>query len=717
MSDGIFDVAAPHAPQYALQRSITQIPTQQPTPKVSRLSRISSYIGLGSVARAGSPTTSTFPEIVMQRSESMKSRVVSYGEAAHDRSTGIWRTGSNMQSEYDNFRESDRTWHSPNIVQMMETVSCTMMANGISEPIPRHLNASIISMIEEFRVHLGKLKTLQADFDGLRSEHQNEAKEFANTAHEWKVREIAFNAEIKRLEHIISHTQEGAESVILARAGSIVDRNDGGEFQTKLNYFSRSKGKFSTSPSRVYQAANLADDCNTGVSTGYNKGFENMNMEEMRTSINLPDTTLGTVYSFRLPRQLATVPANNLSYITDHRPRLMADHNRDVRLTELLTRNGVTKAPKQGKDDADLRERMVAARHFYNTTGRPCPPCVMDTKKEPTARISNPSTTSSSSKISRSSSSSSPDAQGALVKANKDHVTPRTTPVPQHPIKVSDGENALAAIQEILKTNGGFPEDAVDDGSCSDSSFVLPHKHSLVQCSHLPVVPETKPISHFNSVDHGSRKNAVRQSGLQRQDSSGLLRSSRSSSSSDSSQSSHRSLTQIFMESNHATDRHVDDSSAASEGLLASKASSRQGSASSASVGSSPSRKVQSALDITLSQETIDAARRERTIDNYHTKTSSFIRPEDFRALPPQPKGYVPGQQRPRYTTGPPPGLPVHPLLRHGQTQLRRPVTRPVFQARAAEITGNQDAITAATEVMARSRTSAIAREVLDEDI
>lgn len=298
MGDGTVGMAVPQAPQRSLQRAVTQIPTQQHNSKASRLSRISSYIGLASVARAGSPTTSTLPEVVMQRSESMKTRAVSYNEAAHDRSTGIWRTSSDMESGYNNFRESDRTWHSPNVIQMMETVSCAMMANGISEPIPRHLNASIISMVEEFRPYLSKMTTLQADFDRLRNARQAEAKEFTNMAHEWKMREIAFRAEIKRLEQIISHTQEGVGSVILARASSIVDRHDGMEFLAELDRLSKSKGRCLIPPTGIL----LANKRDTDGSSGYNKGAENVNMEEMRTSITLPDTTLSTVYSFRPPQ-------------------------------------------------------------------------------------------------------------------------------------------------------------------------------------------------------------------------------------------------------------------------------------------------------------------------------------------------------------------------------------------------------------------------------
>lgn len=222
-------------PQPSLQRSLTQVPSQQP--KSSRLQRISSYIGLGSVAKAQPPVTT---EIVMQRSESMTSRTISYQEVPLDRSRGLWRTASTVDTSFELYRPSNETWESPNVVQTLETISCAMMANGIAEPIPRHLNGCIMSMIEEFRLHLNKLSTVQAGFEELRHTRQQEVKDFATMADEWQERECAFKTEIKRLEHIIADTQKGVESVILARAGSVVNRNGGRAFQARLNRLSRS---------------------------------------------------------------------------------------------------------------------------------------------------------------------------------------------------------------------------------------------------------------------------------------------------------------------------------------------------------------------------------------------------------------------------------------------------------------------------------------------
>lgn len=374
---------------------------------------------------------------------------------------------------------------------------------------------------------------------------------------------------------------------------------------------------------------------------------------------------------------------------------------------------------------------MVAAQHLYNTTGRSSSPRDAVPTNGPPAQKFNVSATLPPSTVSRTTSSSSSDARNALTKTtDTDNVAPRTTWA-KHPVQKPDGENALVVIREML-VHGRLPENAVDDDSGSDNSYVVSPQHnrrfsfatgddqptasngvpirfqkvtvkkhpkySQVQGDHLLAVPEAATISHFTGLDH-NKNNAMQRTGIQIPNSS-----LPSSSSSSSSQNSHRSSAPISMGYNHTTGWHIGNGNkAASDGSPASKASSRQGSVSSASVGGSPFRKAQSALDITLSQETIDAARKGRTIDNYHTKTASFARPEDFLALPPQTVAYTPGQQRPRYTNGPPPALTVPPLFRRGQTRLRRQTPPPARQARAPEITGNEDAITAAISAVTRS--------------
>lgn len=234
-------VATPTA-ERSLQRSLTQIHIQ-PAQKTARLSRISSYIGLSNAAKAHatSTVTITHPEQVIERSDSMSSRTLSYREAPNDPTTGFWRTSPNADNDFI-YKESDQTWHNPSLTQMMDTVSSTIMSNGVSQSIPRHLNSFVVGMIEEFRIRLSKQSTLEAKFEELRSARKKEVQEFAALADEWKNREANFKSEVRRLEQIIAE-HAGVSSVVFARAGSMYNRNDAKDFQAKLNRLSRSEGE------------------------------------------------------------------------------------------------------------------------------------------------------------------------------------------------------------------------------------------------------------------------------------------------------------------------------------------------------------------------------------------------------------------------------------------------------------------------------------------
>ena len=221
-----------HAP-LALHRSLTQVHAQeQHHPKPPKLSRISSYIGLGAAAKSHSPPMPAYPEVTMARIESMKAGTLGLGSESLHR-----------KNENDIFyNEADATWHNPSLKQMVETVSCEMMKNGSSAPIPRHLNGWIASIIEEVSHQFCELRDIRAQFASLKETRQKELKEFSDMTQEWEQREDDFRAEINRLEHIISDTQHGAESVLLARAESVINRNDGRAFRAKLDRLSRSEG-------------------------------------------------------------------------------------------------------------------------------------------------------------------------------------------------------------------------------------------------------------------------------------------------------------------------------------------------------------------------------------------------------------------------------------------------------------------------------------------
>lgn len=100
-------------------------------------------------------------------------------------------------------------------------------------------------MIEEFRVALSQLQTLQGSYKDLQQTRAKETQEFAAVANEWTERETGFKTEIKRLEKIIASSEDGVAPVILARSGSVVNRK-GKEFHAKVNRLSKTEGEFIT---------------------------------------------------------------------------------------------------------------------------------------------------------------------------------------------------------------------------------------------------------------------------------------------------------------------------------------------------------------------------------------------------------------------------------------------------------------------------------------
>lgn len=230
-------MSASHASQPSRKRSFSEISTQQPAHKASLLSRLAGYVGLGSAARAHSPTatttTTTLPEQVVERSEPRKPRAEPCNETAHGSSTGTPRPDY-LHREWYYFAEPDRFWHSPSIHDMLEAVYSAIKTSGTSEPIPRKLNPYVMDIIEEFRNQEKRLRSVTARLDDQHNARQLNHQEFQMEKDEWNKSERNYQAEILRLKHIISHATESASSVALAQAGSVAGPHDAEESHDKM---------------------------------------------------------------------------------------------------------------------------------------------------------------------------------------------------------------------------------------------------------------------------------------------------------------------------------------------------------------------------------------------------------------------------------------------------------------------------------------------------
>lgn len=317
---------------------------------------------------------------------------------------------------------------------------------------------------------------------------------------------------------------------------------------------------------------------------------------------------------------------------------IVLDHNSDAFMSKLWRPD----AKLATKRNADLLERKSTARLFFDDNGRPRPSS--DHSSRQTSPQKFDSSTSSSGVA--SSASSSLIAQGVLAaRAAQDHVTPHTTPPRTEPVKPSPGANAvqaptkvnaLATIQELMRINGGLPEEAIDDdGSSYSSSFVPPSqvcKFSFDAC-------DDKPEFHGTTLAAIRFEDNVVQNGSQRLDSLTHLdkaadrlhdndqchnngpvsfkgHESNGTPRSQSSQSSHsscRSSTLMAMAHNCI------DHAGQSPGPECPR--------------NSPMRKVQSGADPFPDEATKYKYRSERTVLNAHIREVAYLTNEELRAV------------------------------------------------------------------------------------
>lgn len=154
-------------------------------------------------------------------------------------------------------KNQDKVWHNPSLDQMIEALQVVMMTNGPLAPIPVEYNAYILHLIEGFNGIQQKLGVSNSACDEVRSTHDKLSVDFEAVTDEWARREARYKTEIRRLEVLLARTSyDGLETVTLARANSIVDREEPNPTQ----FISRLRG-FRSEASR--QASNLEPESPT----------------------------------------------------------------------------------------------------------------------------------------------------------------------------------------------------------------------------------------------------------------------------------------------------------------------------------------------------------------------------------------------------------------------------------------------------------------------
>ncbi|KAB5575764.1 hypothetical protein GE09DRAFT_1215519 [Coniochaeta sp. 2T2.1] len=151
-------------------------------------------------------------------------------------------TSAAIQEEDDGeaffVREADRIWHAPSVDQVLDSLKVGVMTMS-GDTLPRQYTGHVLALLEGYAKLKKKLKKAQeeaaADLLAANTAKEEELKQMREkaAAELLKVQtervtylEQLNNAfdEIKRLELMISNYGGGVENVMVARAGSVIDR-------------------------------------------------------------------------------------------------------------------------------------------------------------------------------------------------------------------------------------------------------------------------------------------------------------------------------------------------------------------------------------------------------------------------------------------------------------------------------------------------------------
>ncbi|PSR76906.1 hypothetical protein BD289DRAFT_165648 [Coniella lustricola] len=580
---------------HSLQRAHTETQMGQMLSKMPRFARWPSFFGFGSTTQDQSSTKPTLPELRKNNSDPTVHN-------SWDVSPGSARPGHAAALAAPNY-------YNPNLHQMMDIVSSAIMANGTSEPIPRHLNGFIAGMIEEFRICLSKYDTLQKDHSELEIARQKEAKEHATTAQKWKARKNAYKEEIKGLKRMIVEGRNDVESAMPTPADSVSDREDAKAFTNALDSPRITGCEFPTS--RVVNLHGTHQQAKTDGAMH--------DIDDQKIAVPVLD--------------IVAAEHSSVVSMEEQLPRVLVNHNSDVAKSEQLrSLDSTATHTKRIQFEQKVHPRVNVAAQKVITAG-----ANLSASEKPKPRNSDSSATTAYSVTAASTPSASLITQGLLAqRVAQEPITPHTTP--PGPVPDARQGRGFAEILELVKMNGGLPEQVVeeeeddDDDDIYGSSFVPPHPTRKLSFKKQDLTTnasqDTNDIS--QTIDSNIQNNGPntssgdpvghRQSAYSRVPSSsmGLQRAS--------------SALLSSMGRNLVEERRKSTEQLGQRGSMSSRnTSSSRGS--SGSLLGTPTRKAQSGQDPFPDEATKYAYRHARLVTNTHIRANSLLTKEDSAEL------------------------------------------------------------------------------------
>ncbi|RDL40379.1 uncharacterized protein BP5553_00358 [Venustampulla echinocandica] len=119
-------------------------------------------------------------------------------------------------------RNPENVYHMPSTDQMAETLKVVMMNKCPIEAVPIEYNACILHVLEAYQDLREQLKTTTDAIEELKQSHTKDIKEFEALATRWEAKEKDYKSELKKLEVLLSRTEAGMETVVMARSNSVI---------------------------------------------------------------------------------------------------------------------------------------------------------------------------------------------------------------------------------------------------------------------------------------------------------------------------------------------------------------------------------------------------------------------------------------------------------------------------------------------------------------
>jgi hypothetical protein len=105
---------------------------------------------------------------------------------------------------------------------MAETLQVIMMNQSLMDPLPIKYNTCILHVLEAYYDLRQQINSQQDMIEELKQNHTKNVKDFEALATRWEAKEGDYKAELKKLEVLLSKTEGGMETVVMARSNSRV---------------------------------------------------------------------------------------------------------------------------------------------------------------------------------------------------------------------------------------------------------------------------------------------------------------------------------------------------------------------------------------------------------------------------------------------------------------------------------------------------------------